>query len=85
MTPRMLVLFLLHDLLLDLDSRLEVLDDLHRVRLTPPRLLQSPRVFEDLHFLLQHSQCQGLSEACASTNAGKVKREAAVEEETGLA
>ena len=34
--PRVLVLFLLHDLLLDLDSRLEVPHDLHRVRLMPP-------------------------------------------------
>ncbi len=39
MAPRMLVLFLLyilHDLLLDLDARLEVPHDLHRVRLMEP-------------------------------------------------
>ena len=82
MTPRMLVLFLLHGLLLDLDARLEVPHHLHRVRLMPTRLLQSPRAFEDLDFLLPHSRVRCLT----STHTGKVKPEAAVEEEgTGLA
>jgi hypothetical protein len=39
----MLLLFLLHDLLLDLDARLEVPHDLHRVGLIAPPLLQSRR------------------------------------------